>query len=64
MFTRALYENHSIIYFKCNKVGHEISECNMNRIGHTLFKHIWVPKGTLCANTYGPKKAWIPKSRK
>ena len=38
IFTRALLKNYSIIYFKCNKVGHKIFEYNIKRIGHTLIK--------------------------
>ena len=38
MFTRASFENHHISCFKCNKVGHEISECDTKRIDHTMIK--------------------------
>ena len=60
-FSKVVHENHSTIYFKCNKVGHKAFECNIKRIGHTFVKQIWVPKGTTCTNPKGPKIAWVPK---
>ena len=38
MFTRASPKNHSIVYFKCNKVGDKIFEYNIKKIDHTLVK--------------------------
>ena len=38
MFSKVLLENHSIVYFKYNKVDHKNLECNTKRIGHTLVK--------------------------
>ena len=40
MFGKAIYENYSMVCFKCNKVGHKIFECNIKRNGHTLIKQI------------------------
>ena len=64
IFSKASFENNSIKYFKYNQSGHKISKCNINRIGHTLVKQIWVSKKIICSNFYGPKIVWIPKVRK
>ena len=38
MFTKATHENHSIVYFKCNKVGHKILKYNIKKNDYTLIK--------------------------
>ena len=38
MFTKVSLKNDSIKCFKCNQIGHKISECNIKRINHILVK--------------------------
>ena len=38
MFSKALYKNNSIIYFKYNKIDHKISKYNIKRVDHTFIK--------------------------
>ena len=40
MFTKASTKNHTIKYFKCNKIDHKIFEYDIKRIGQTLIKQI------------------------
>ena len=64
MFTIIDHKNHSVVCFKCNKVGHRILDCNINKSGHILMKQIWILKRTMCSNLQGSKVTQVPKFRK
>ena len=60
IFIKAYSENHSIVCFKCNKVGQKILEYNNKKIG----QQIWVTKEIMYSNLNGSKIAWVPKVKK
>ena len=59
--TSHMHTSHDIneICHACNRKGHKIYDCIYKK-GMDNAK--WVPKGTK-ANTQGPKKIWVPKSK-
>ncbi len=56
-----------ITYFKHEKNGHNNFTYRSNTIksnGKVItIKQIWIPKGTICPNSQGPKQAWVPKMK-
>ncbi len=56
-----------ITYFKHQKNGHNnltYSSSTIKSNGKVItIKQIWVPKGTICPNSQGPKQAWVPKMK-
>lgn len=62
MFVKPIIENHDIICFKCNMIGHKSIDYTMLKFENVKVKQIWISKGTIVTIIKGSKKAWLSKN--
>ena len=58
-------KHENIAYYTCGMKGHLPYNYVYVKYDSSLFKKIWVPKGShILTNHKGPIKVWVPKSSK